>query len=213
MKHLLNNLSSEEKNSIREQHAGGMKVMTENFSRLINAKSGEVKPLVSEQDEMDDTMVNKAGSGENLRASVRVTVKNLTKETEETINSKLWNTKDWNELLSKIESGEVVSQLSKDSRGYAVETIVKRENYSEGDSLIVSFTTPVIVTKLNTSNYSKDAISRIELSDAGTSGTNVMINCKVDGYKQIVAEGKTDKPHPIDEGDFIDFDYLLNFRK
>ena len=53
MKHLLNNLSSEEKNSIREQHAGGMKVMTENFSKLINAKSGDVKPLVSEQDEMD----------------------------------------------------------------------------------------------------------------------------------------------------------------
>jgi hypothetical protein len=50
MKHILNNLSNEEKNSIREQHTGGMKVMTENFSRLMNAKLGDAKPLVSEEE-------------------------------------------------------------------------------------------------------------------------------------------------------------------
>jgi hypothetical protein len=50
MKHLLNNLTEEEKNSIRNQHTGGMNVVTENFSKLINAKSGEVKPLISEQE-------------------------------------------------------------------------------------------------------------------------------------------------------------------
>ena len=49
MKHLLNNLSNEEKNSIREQHTGGMKVITENFYKLLNSKLGDVKPLVSEQ--------------------------------------------------------------------------------------------------------------------------------------------------------------------
>ena len=49
MKHILNNLSNEEKNSIREQHTGGMKVMTESFSRLLNAKLGDSKPLVNEQ--------------------------------------------------------------------------------------------------------------------------------------------------------------------
>ena len=49
MKHILNNLSEEEKNSIREQHTGGMKVMTENFSKLINSKLGDSKPLVSEK--------------------------------------------------------------------------------------------------------------------------------------------------------------------
>ena len=48
MKHLLNNLSEQEKNSIREQHTGGMKVMVENFSKLINSKLGDVKTLVSE---------------------------------------------------------------------------------------------------------------------------------------------------------------------
>ncbi len=49
MKHILNDLSNEEKNSIREQHTGGMTVMTESFSRLLNAKLGDAKPLVNEQ--------------------------------------------------------------------------------------------------------------------------------------------------------------------
>ena len=49
MKHILNDLTEQEKNSIREQHTGGMKVMTESFSKLINSKLGDVKPLVNEQ--------------------------------------------------------------------------------------------------------------------------------------------------------------------
>lgn len=49
MKHILNDLSEQEKNSIREQHTGGMKVMTEDFSKLINSKLGDSKPLISEQ--------------------------------------------------------------------------------------------------------------------------------------------------------------------
>jgi len=48
MKHILNDLSEQEKNSIREQHTGGMKVMTENFNKLINSKLGDSKPLVNE---------------------------------------------------------------------------------------------------------------------------------------------------------------------
>jgi hypothetical protein len=52
MKHILNNLSEEEKNAIREQHTGGMKVMTENFSKLLNSKLGDSKPLVNEQDDV-----------------------------------------------------------------------------------------------------------------------------------------------------------------
>ena len=58
MKHILNNLSEEEKNAIREQHTGGMKVMTENFSKLINSKLGDSKPLVNEQrEEVDGVLV------------------------------------------------------------------------------------------------------------------------------------------------------------
>lgn len=49
MKHILNNLTDQEKNAIREQHTGGINVGTENFSRLLNSKLGDSKPLVSEQ--------------------------------------------------------------------------------------------------------------------------------------------------------------------
>ena len=49
MKHLLNNMTESEKNAIREQHTGGMKAMTENFNKFVNSKSGDVKPLVKEQ--------------------------------------------------------------------------------------------------------------------------------------------------------------------
>lgn len=57
MKHLLNNLSEEEKNSIREQHEGGMKLDTSRFRTLLEGKSGNVKPLVEQYDdfEEDDT--------------------------------------------------------------------------------------------------------------------------------------------------------------
>ena len=70
MKHILNDLSEQEKNSIREQHTGGMKVMTENFSKLINSKLGDVK-VVSEQTQ---TTVTQTGEnpGENQHHSTSV---------------------------------------------------------------------------------------------------------------------------------------------
>jgi hypothetical protein len=49
MKHILNNLSNEEKNSIREQYNGGMSVDTSKFKRLLESVGGNVKPLVTEQ--------------------------------------------------------------------------------------------------------------------------------------------------------------------
>ena len=49
MKHILNNLTEEEKNSIREQHTDTLKVMTENFSKLVESKLGDVKPILSEE--------------------------------------------------------------------------------------------------------------------------------------------------------------------
>ena len=55
MKHILNNLTDKEKQSILEQHKGGMKVVNENFSKLIKATLGDAKPLVSEQDDKQNT--------------------------------------------------------------------------------------------------------------------------------------------------------------
>ena len=50
MKHLLNNLSNEEKNRIREQYEGGMSVNTSKFKKLLESTSGNVKPLIMEQE-------------------------------------------------------------------------------------------------------------------------------------------------------------------
>jgi len=49
MKHLLNNLSQEEKNRILEQHRGGKIIDTSKFKRLLESKLGDSKPLVMEQ--------------------------------------------------------------------------------------------------------------------------------------------------------------------
>ena len=50
MKHILNNLSEQEKNAIREQHTGGMKLSNEKFSKLISSRLGDVRTLVKEED-------------------------------------------------------------------------------------------------------------------------------------------------------------------
>jgi hypothetical protein len=57
MKHILNNLSEQEKNAIREQHTGGMKVVTENFNKLLGSKLGDSKPLTEQT-----SMIGKAAS-------------------------------------------------------------------------------------------------------------------------------------------------------
>jgi hypothetical protein len=71
MKHLLNDLSEEVKNSIREQHTGGMKVMTENFSKLTNTKSGDVKTLVEQMTTQTTTVAPSSTSNplKNLTGS------------------------------------------------------------------------------------------------------------------------------------------------
>jgi hypothetical protein len=59
MKHILNNLTEEEKNSIREQHTDGKKIVIENFDKLINSKLGDSKPLVNEQSTVIDPVTGK----------------------------------------------------------------------------------------------------------------------------------------------------------
>ena len=48
MKHLLNDLSSEEKNNIRKQHTGGKQIDTSRFKTLLESKSGDVKLVLTE---------------------------------------------------------------------------------------------------------------------------------------------------------------------
>jgi hypothetical protein len=58
MKHLLNDMSSEEKNSILEQHTGGKQIDTSRFRSLLESTLGNAKPLVNEEEEDDDVVVN-----------------------------------------------------------------------------------------------------------------------------------------------------------
>ena len=51
MKHLLNNISEEEKNRIREQHEGGMNLSIDNFKTLVETKLGDAKPYLNESQE------------------------------------------------------------------------------------------------------------------------------------------------------------------
>jgi hypothetical protein len=63
MKHLLNDLSSDEKNRIREQHEGGMVVDNSKFKKLLESKLGDVKLLVTEEmatNDGDQDLLNRA---------------------------------------------------------------------------------------------------------------------------------------------------------
>ena len=48
MKHLLNDMSFREKNSILEQYHGGKSIDTSKFKRLLESQLGNVKPLIVE---------------------------------------------------------------------------------------------------------------------------------------------------------------------
>ena len=99
MKHLLNNMSEEEKNSIREQHSGGMKVMTENFSKLLNSKLGDVKPLNEQTNTTPTTNTPPAtNQGQNnvTPVSIEVTstdLNQLYKDFKQKLNQTLENKK------------------------------------------------------------------------------------------------------------------------
>jgi hypothetical protein len=72
MKHILNNLTEQEKNAIREQHAGGMKVMTENFSKLLNSKLGDVKPINEQSQAYTTQGTNSIGQKYDITSPFKV---------------------------------------------------------------------------------------------------------------------------------------------
>jgi len=59
MKHLLNNLSEEEKNSIREQHTDKIKIDTSKFKTLRKSKLGDVKPITEQVDQREIELMKK----------------------------------------------------------------------------------------------------------------------------------------------------------
>jgi len=114
MKHLLNNLSEEEKNSIREQHEGGMRIVNENFKKLVDTKLGDVKPLVNEQ----------LGSGiaanvKGLGARIGTVAQNLGKAVNSGQGNRTLSSPKLNAQMAKIQSKvkslqNVITDLTKD---------------------------------------------------------------------------------------------------
>ena len=67
MKHLMNDLSIEEKNRIRKQHEGGVSLDTSKFKKLMESKLGNSKPLVSESGSMySEFDLERMNSGEDI---------------------------------------------------------------------------------------------------------------------------------------------------
>lgn len=127
MKHILNNLSNEEKNSIREQHTGGMKVMTENFSKLLNSKLGDSKPLVNEQESMDDYTYSYYTIIDMSRNNAMMEEGDLD-EIEKYINDiyKIMNEAQFDKELSDEQADEIIN--------YATEVIEELESMFDSES-------------------------------------------------------------------------------
>ncbi len=109
MKHILNEMSEEEKNLIRQQHTGGMKVNTERFNKLLESKSGDVKPLINEQ------MVNAISKGiTGVSTKNQITLPNKVKSSATDMNNgkqiwsgeAIWNP-DFESYQSKIPKSSV----------------------------------------------------------------------------------------------------------
>jgi hypothetical protein len=76
MKHILNDLTKNEKEKILEQHNGELYVVTSNFNSLVNNKLGSVKPFVNEDNVQGGGLgVGGRGTGYH-REEVSVKVKN-----------------------------------------------------------------------------------------------------------------------------------------
>ena len=134
MKHILNNMSEEEKNSIREQHSGGMKVMTENFGKLINSKLGDSKPLLKEEDmEMSDEQETFKFEGKSME-TIQKLISQLPRTTK-FLAIKNCEGVDFSEMdLCNDFPGLVVVSLKntpnniEETNGDCVELLVKEEN-------------------------------------------------------------------------------------
>lgn len=112
MKHILNNLTNEEKNSIREQHTGGMKVMTENFSKLINSKLGNSKPLFETEEMSEDMFDRKLSTTDMLKRDINNAISQKIASTKTTNTPGDWSydevEKSLDQILNDIE--DVVSR-------------------------------------------------------------------------------------------------------
>ena len=131
MKHLLNNISEEEKNRIREQHEGGMNLAIDNFKKLVETKLGDSKPYLSE--ESQETCEQCGGmmvEGECVEQCGSMKEEELDEQNAETLPSRKGNKlgplndNEIRELVKQIgecldDNGiELIYRLNKDKRNH-----------------------------------------------------------------------------------------------
>ena len=115
MKHLLNNLSNEEKNRIREQYEGGMSVDNSRFKKLMESKLGNVKPLITEE---ENTGTTQTISQMLQRKEFRGLTKNVTGDGS--VHYELWNENRrlWYVKFVLMPDGSVLSTVGADDPKY-----------------------------------------------------------------------------------------------
>jgi hypothetical protein len=124
MKHLLNDLSEEEKNRIREQHTGGKKVVIENFKKLVNTKLGDAKPYLNEEEEMKGAP-QKITSNEGYNYTYDIAPISLTKEDVEKRKGLKFDELKF--LVKTFPNENIVVNIKGETRGWTASLVGKDE--------------------------------------------------------------------------------------
>jgi hypothetical protein len=211
MKHILNNLTEEEKNSIRQQHIGGMNVVNENFNKLIDSKLGDVQPLINEQLKSDTIKrnnfidptksTNARGKGAGVYKSEvgRTVTKNITfgkdkMETGSDVVKK--DTKEYQSLVATMNKTNKPNDGKKykvtiiggasavgSSSGYDNKALAKRR----ADKLVQSLQQDVPGLK-----------EKFDITTNGVVGTATKLN-SIEAYKEQFVNVKLEVPQTIED--------------
>lgn len=156
-----------------------MKTLNEHVNRmrqLFNAEHGIIKPLVSEQDEMGDEMINKKGYGENLVSSVNVQIKNNDTQNTETISASFKEDMAANHFLSKSSLTDWDKMVLNDY-GYSLIGVLDKTKYKLGDEISIDIKVPLSLTR-NSEQLSKN-IKNETITKSGGKDTFIYMKCVI----------------------------------
>jgi hypothetical protein len=131
MKHLLNEMSEQEKNSIRGQHTGGKVLDTTKFRKLLESKLGNAKPLISEQGiesypSMDDDIIDCLSGKLNVnRTQIESIMSCKTLVTKPSMDNATLCMKDLGEMVKKVVTIDITDPTSIDKMKSTVEEVKK----------------------------------------------------------------------------------------
>lgn len=192
MKHLLNNLSNEEKNTIREQHKGGISIDNSKFRKLLESTSGNVKPLITERSDQTNTPTSqKTSSGNNVintgliidctRRVITSTNISLTKEMNSIVIGAFCDMKNRNTEKMKSDAPPPSPATNESKFGYSKPLIMEQDS----DMVItLPSDTPL---KYNMGGYEKDdtKLTLFRVTKDGISKGNVIYSYLIQDYPEF----------------------------